>query len=125
MLDRNGRARPGREHGRQGALGTRKLAAREWQPGRPSGTSRPSGQPTDLVAIVAPGSVALFVHQGEEREVVIEDYLYNPAFGWYYRFQDRGVAQFPKASLIHRILGKSEMVWYDPIQLRVTTRVAS
>jgi DEAD/DEAH box helicase domain-containing protein len=82
-------------------------------------------QPSDLIAIVAPGSTAVCINQGEEREVVIEDYLYHPSFGWCYRFQEHGMTHLQKASLIHRIPGTSEMVWYDPLQLHVTSRVAA
>jgi DEAD/DEAH box helicase domain-containing protein len=82
-------------------------------------------QPSDLVAIVAPQSKALYIDQGFEREVVIDEYLYHPTFGWCYRFQEGGLTHFQKACHIHRIPGTSEMLWYDPIQLRVTSRMAA
>jgi len=83
-------------------------------------------KPENLIAIVAPGSVALRVNGGDEREVVVEDYLFHPQFGWSYRLaQQGGVTTLVKSSLVIPIAGISATAWFNPAEMKIVMPLAA
>jgi hypothetical protein len=79
-----------------------------------------------VIRIVAPGSPALCLRDGAEREVVVTNYLYHPHLEWCYgvTFPDTSIdtKEFVKASTIVRVDGLSIEALYDEQTMQIVTR---